>query len=99
MANFELENYEGQESEVMEMDQVAMEPEAEDAGLSTGAAMLIGGGLALAITAGIKWIVGKVKEHKAKQAEKAAEEEKPAEIKHDFVEPTDEEIQKVTKAK
>ena len=98
MENYELENYEGQEPEVNENDQMAMEPEAEDAGLSTGAAMLIGGGLALAISAGVKWIVDRVKEHKAKKAEKAAEE-KPAERDHDFVEPTDEEIQKVTKAK
>lgn len=100
MKEFELENYEGKEPEVNEVDQEAMEPEAEDAGLSTGAAMLLGGGLALAIGAGIKFIVDRVKEHKAKKAaEKAAEEEKPAEANHDFVEPTDEEIQKVTKAK
>lgn len=99
MENYELNNYEGQEPEVNEYDQVATEPEAEDAGLSTGAAMLIGGGLVAAGIAVWNWVTGLIKEHNAKKAEKAAENEKPAERDHDFVEPTDEEIQKVTQAK
>lgn len=46
--------------------------EAEDAGLSTAAAMLIGG----AITAGVIWAVGKVKKFiAARKAEQAASEE------------------------
>lgn len=99
MENFEKEMYEeAQNVETVDMDS-AVDVETEDAGLSTGAAMLIGGGLALAIGAGIKWATDAWKNHKAKKEAKKAEEQQPTETNHDFVEPTDEEIKKVTNTK
>lgn len=97
MNEFELENYEGKEPEVNDVDLTA-ESEAEDAGLSTGAAMLIGGLVTAAGIAVANWVGGLWKKHKEKKAAEA-EAEKPAEANHDFVVPTDEELEKVTKAK
>jgi hypothetical protein len=92
MANEEI--YEGEVIEVENQDMIPAEvDDAEDAGISTGAAMLIGA----VITAGAIWVGGKVKKliatHKAKKAAaEAAEEEEFEEVEPEAepVEETDE---------
>lgn len=80
MENEELVNYEEMEPEV--------ETESEDSGMSTGVAMMIGAGLAVAATAAIKLgkkIISKIKT------------KKEPEDGRDFVIPSDEELANVTK--
>lgn len=80
MENEELVNYEEMDPEV--------ETESEDSGMSTGVAMMIGAGLAVAATAAIKLgkkIISKIK------AKKEPEDGR------DFVIPSDEELNNVTK--
>ena len=86
MENEEMMSYEEMNPEV-EM----TEAESEESGMGTGVAMLIGAGLTLAVTAGIK--LGKKLIAKAK----AKKEEKETADDHDFVVPSDEEISNVTK--
>lgn len=80
MENEELVNYEEMDPEV--------ETESEDSGMSTGVAMMIGAGLAVAATAAIKLgkkIISKIKT------------KKEPEDGRDFVIPSDEELNNVTK--
>lgn len=80
MENEELVNYEEMDPEV--------ETESEDSGMSTGVAMMIGAGLAVAATAAIKLgkkIISKIKT------------KKEPEDGRDFVIPSDEELANVTK--
>ena len=80
MENEELVNYEEMDPEV--------ETESEDSGMSTGVAMMIGAGLAVAATAAIKLgkkIISKIKT------------KKEPEDRRDFVIPSDEELANVTK--
>lgn len=80
MENEELVNYEEMDPEV--------ETESEDSGMSTGVAMMIGAGLAVAATAAIKLgkkIISKIKT------------KKESEDGRDFVIPSDEELNNVTK--
>lgn len=87
MENNEVMNYE----EVMEPEIEAVEAESGRSGIGTGVAMLLGAGLTIATTAIVKLAKNAYAKHKAKkEAEVAADE-------HDFVEPTDEEIDAVVK--
>ena len=79
MENEELVNYEEMDPEV--------ETESEDSGMSTGVAMMIGAGLAVAVAAAIK-LGKKIISIKAK---------KEPEDRVDFVIPSDEELNNVTK--
>ena len=83
----EIMNY---EDEVGEPEVENTEVETEESKMGTGVAMLIGAGLTLAVGAVVK--IGKkaIAKIKAKKELKEAEE-------RDFVTPTDEEIQNVTK--
>lgn len=85
------------ENEVMEYEE-AMEPETYDvetesdnSGLGTGAAMLIGAGLTLAVGAAVK--LGK----KVYAKIKAKKEQDKEEDDHDFVVATDEDFNDATK--
>lgn len=80
MENEELVNYEEMDPEV--------ETEPEDSGMSTGVAMMIGAGLAVAATAAIKLGKKIISKIKAK---------KEPEDRVDFVIPSDEELNNVTK--
>lgn len=81
----EIMNY---EDEVMD---VAIEPvETEDSGISTGAALAIGAGLAAAGIAVVKLVKKMVAKHKAKKELHLVDED-------DFIEVTDEDIEEVTK--
>ena len=66
------------ENEIMnyeEMEVIEVEPGLEEkSGMSTGTAMLIGAGLTLAVTAGVKLVKKGIAWAKAKLAEKKADE-------------------------
>lgn len=85
MENNEIMNY---EDEVLVNDVEVVEMEAENSGISTGAAIAIGAGLTLAVAAGIKLVKNMIAKHKAKKELRLVNE-------HDFVEPTEEQIQEV----
>ena len=85
MENNEIMNY---EDEVLVNDVEIIEMEAEKPGISTGAAIAIGAGLTLAVTAGIKLVKKMIAKHKAKKELRLVNE-------NDFVEPTEEQIQEV----
>lgn len=87
MENEEMMNYEDMNPEVE-----TVEDDSENSGLGTGAAMLIGAGLTIAVTAAVKF--GK-KAYAKFKAKKEAKE--TAADDHDFVIPTDEDITRVTK--
>ena len=78
------------EEEVMdtEMDTIDMEP--EDTGMSTGAAMLIGAGITLAVGAVVKLGKKGIDYIKAKKALRKPEEGSEVEV-------TDDDVKKVTK--
>lgn len=81
----EIMNY---EEEVMEPEIEATEIEESNSGLGTGVAMLIGAGLTLATTAVVKLVKTGIAKHKAKKELRLVDE-------HEFVEPTEEEINEV----
>lgn len=83
----EIMNY---EDEIMDNEIACIETEAEGSSMSTGAAMLIGAGLTLAVTATVKLAKKLVAKHKAKKELKLVKED-------DFVEVTDEQINEITK--
>lgn len=85
MENNEIMNY---ENEVLDNEVEVCEMEAENSGISTGAAIAIGAGLTLAVTAGIKLVKKLVAKHKAKKELRLVKE-------GDFVEVTDDQIQEV----
>lgn len=85
MENNEIMNY---EDEVLDNEVEVIEMEAENSGISTGAAIAIGAGLTLAITAGIKLVKKAIAKHKAKKELRLVSE-------NDFVEPTEEQIVEV----
>ena len=78
------------ETEVMETEIVPVETEGGNSGLSTGAAVAIGAGLALAGTAIVKLVKKAIAKRKAKKELRLVDEE-------DLVEPTDEQVAEVTK--
>lgn len=87
MENEEMMNYEDMDSEVE-----TAEVESEDSGIGTGAAMLIGAGLTIAVAAAVKFgkkVYAKIKAKK--EAKEATADD------HDFVIPTDEDIARVAK--
>ena len=84
----EIMNYE--EEEVMEPEE-ATEVESEETGMSTGVAMLIGAGLTVAAAAAVKLGKKLVAKFRAKKALEDTTDER------DFVIPSDEEIEDVTK--
>lgn len=83
----EIMNY---EDDVMENEVEVFEMEPEESGISTGLAMLIGAGITAASVAvvglGKKWIANR----KAKKELRLVDED-------DFVEVTDEQVDKITK--
>ena len=85
----EIMNYE--EEEVMEPEETT-EVESEETGMSTGVAMLIGAGLTVAAAAAVK--LGKKLVARFRAAKKALENTTDD---RDFVIPSDEEIEDVTK--
>jgi hypothetical protein len=85
MENNEIMNY---ENEVLDNEVEVYEMEAENSGISTGAAIAIGAGLTLAVTAGIKLVKTMIAKHKAKKELRLVKE-------GDFVEVTEEQIQEV----
>lgn len=87
MEDNEMMSYEEMNPEVE-----TVETESEDSGIGTGLAIAIGAGLTLAVTAAVK--IGKKAYAKIK-AKKEAEEGVVDE--HDFVVPSEEDINKVTK--
>ena len=72
----------------MEPEVEVIETNGEGSGIGTGAAMLIGAGLTLATTAVVKLVKRVIAKHKAKKESDLADE-------HEFVEPSDEEIEAV----
>ena len=84
----EIMNYE--EEEVMEPEETT-EVESEDTGMSTGVAMLIGAGLTVAAAAAVKFGKKLVAKFRAKKALEDTTDNR------DFVIPSDEEIEDVTK--
>ena len=84
----EITNYE--EEEVMEPEE-ATEVESEETGMSTGVAMLIGAGLTVAAAAAVKLGKKLVAKFRAKKALEDTTDDR------DFVIPSDEEIEDVTK--
>lgn len=82
------------ENEIMNYEDEAMDVEVVETeggqGISTGAAIAIGAGLTLAATAVVKLVKKGIAAYKAKKALK-----KPAE--GEDIEPTDEQIEEVTK--
>ena len=78
------------ETEVMEPEFEATEMENENSGVGTGVAMLIGAGLTLATTAVVKLGKKLWTNHKAKKELRQPEE-------GEVVEPTDEQIEEITK--
>lgn len=84
----EIMNYE--EEEVMEPEE-ATEVESEETGMSTGVAMLIGAGLTVAAAAAVKLGKKLVAKFRAKKALEDTTDDR------DFVIPSDEEIEDVTK--
>lgn len=84
------ENMNYEEEEVMEPEE-ATEVESEETGMSTGVAMLIGAGLTVAVTAAVKLGKKLVAKFRAKKALEDTTDER------DFVIPSDEEIEDVTK--
>lgn len=84
----EITNYE--EEEVMEPEETT-EVESEETGMSTGVAMLIGAGLTVAAAAAVKLGKKLVAKFRAKKALKDTTDDR------DFVIPSDEEIEDVTK--
>ena len=84
------ENMNYEEEEVMEPEE-ATEVESEETGMSTGVAMLIGAGLTVAVTAAVKLGKKLVAKFRAKKALEDTMDER------DFVIPSDEEIEDVTK--
>lgn len=88
----EMENIEMiEETEAMEPEFEAYEVETEESGNgNTALGMLIGAGLALATTAAVRFGKKAWAKWKAKKESEATAEE------HDFVVPTDEEIDEVT---
>ena len=84
----EITNYE--EEEVMEPEETT-EVESEDTGMSTGVAMLIGAGLTVAAAAAVKFGKKLVAKFRAKKALENTTDDR------DFVIPSDEEIEDVTK--
>lgn len=87
MENEEMMNYEEMDPEVE-----TVETESDDSGIGTGLAIAIGAGLTLAVTAGIKLGKKLIAKAKAKKEAKDAEADE-----HDFVVPSDEELENVTK--
>ena len=81
----EIMNYE----DVMDTEIEAIEMEAEESGIGTGMAMLIGAGLTLATTAIVKLGKKAYAKYKAKKELRQPEE-------GDIVEVTDEQIEEVT---
>lgn len=84
------ENMNYEEEEVMEPEE-ATEVESEETGMSTGVAMLIGAGLTVAVTAAVKLGKKLVAKFRAKKDLEDTTDER------DFVIPSDEEIEDVTK--
>ena len=84
----EIVNYE--EEEVMEPEETT-EVESEETGMSTGVAMLIGAGLTVAAAAAVKFGKKLVAKFRAKKALEDTTDDR------DFVIPSDEEIEDVTK--
>lgn len=84
------ENMNYEEEEVMDPEE-ATEVESEETGMSTGVAMLIGAGLTVAVTAAVKLGKKLVAKFRAKKALGDTTDER------DFVIPSDEEIDDVTK--
>lgn len=84
----EIMNYE--EEEVMEPEETT-EVESEETGMSTGVAMLIGVGLTVAAAAAVKLGKKLVAKFRAKKALEDTTDDR------DFVIPSDEEIEDVTK--
>lgn len=84
----EIMNYEN-ENEIMVEDVVA----DGGSGIGTGAAMLIGAGIAFAVTAGVKLAKKGINWIKSKKAESA----QPTAEAHDFVDVPQEDIDVVTK--
>ena len=84
----EITNYE--EEEVMEPEETT-EVESEETGMSTGVAMLIGAGLTVAAAAAVKLGKKLVAKFRAKKVLKDTTDDR------DFVIPSDEEIEDVTK--
>lgn len=84
----EIMNYE--EEEVMEPEETT-EVESEETGMSTGVAMLIGAGLTVAAAAAVKLGKKLVAKFRAKKALEDTTNDR------DFVIPSDEEIEDVTK--
>ncbi|MCI6805646.1 MAG: hypothetical protein MR912_08665 [Prevotella sp.] len=84
----EIMNYE--EEEVMEPEETT-EVESEETGMSTGVAMLIGAGLTVAAAVAVKLGKKLVAKFRAKKALEDTTDDR------DFVIPSDEEIEDVTK--
>ena len=84
------ENMNYEEEEVMEPEE-ATEVESEETGMSTGVAMLIGAGLTVAVTAAVKLGKKLVAKFRVKKDLEDTTDER------DFVIPSDEEIEDVTK--
>ena len=84
----EIVNYE--EEEVMEPEETT-EVESEETGMSTGVAMLIGAGLTVAAAAAVKLGKKLVAKFRAKKTLEDTTDDR------DFVIPSDEEIEDVTK--
>lgn len=84
----EIVNYE--EEEVMEPEETT-EVESKETGMSTGVAMLIGAGLTVAAAAAVKLGKKLVAKFRAKKALEDTTDDR------DFVIPSDEEIEDVTK--
>lgn len=84
---YENENY---ETEAMEAEIVPVDTEDSNSGLSTGVAVAIGAGLALAGTAVVKLVKKAIAKHKAKKELRMADQD-------ELVEPTEEQVMEVTK--